>query len=835
MADEIRKVIEVDVTGAVSSLEEMEEEVTKTGYSFKSLGDAKKYIDKLRASLIDLDETSDEYADTVAEIDDVQEKLNKALKVTGSTLKNAEGSYNALSKQMSELKKRFKETNDEAERKSLAKQITSINDKLKDMDASIGNYQRNVGNYEGAFTKGLTGIADKVKALGNPLAMAKKAVSALGGAMKALIANPVGAVIMAIVAAVTALKKGFEKSEEASNSLKRAFSALQPVMNAVSNVLTGFAKIVGSVAEKAIPALVNGLQKASEWMMKLLNKLGIISDEKLKSFQDSIERQKEMVKVTQDLTDREIKLTQTRRNLQVESAKKELEISELRAKAADKEKYTAAERQKFLEQAVSTEKSLNKMKLDAAQEEYDILLERSKLTDNDVAMNDALAAAEANLYNTKKEYYDKERKLISQVSAARSEGAKTNSDLIKKELEELNKINERVELELMDSTDKELEIARRKYESEKALLEKYGQDTEKLTEEYSKKVQEIKQGDLDTIEEINQRMMKAGDRDLEVLKKKYESEKALMIKYGQDTVKLTEEYNQNVAALKAKDSENNLKDIENECELRKLMVENETGLEREKNVRLAELEEERLQDQMKVYQELLNIDNLSLEQKDEYVRQIELLEQRIQLANTKTLEVEKKNKEEEKKDLEERIQQYSELASTLGDMLGDIGDYWMDSVQKRVEAGEISEEEGQKEFENAKALSIASAIITGLAGVATAIATAQKLGPPMGPIVGAINAAAVATSTAIQVAKIKSTTLKSGSSSGNIDAGSVTPTQEATAYTPQYSTTITGESETVDLANAVSSRQKDQRVYVVESDINEAGRRVQVRESESTF
>ena len=186
MADEIRKVIEVDVSGAVGSLDDLRDEVVSAGYSFKSLGDAKKYIDALRASLIDLDETSDEYAERVEEIDKVQDKLNKALKATGSRLKDAEGSYNALSKKMSELKKAFKATNDEAERKVLSKQIVEINDQLKQMDASIGNFQRNVGNYEAAFTKGLAGISKEIEALGNPLAIAKNGVIALGNAFKIL-------------------------------------------------------------------------------------------------------------------------------------------------------------------------------------------------------------------------------------------------------------------------------------------------------------------------------------------------------------------------------------------------------------------------------------------------------------------------------------------------------------------------------------------------------------------------------------------------------------------------------------------------------------------------
>ena len=61
------------------------------------------------------------------------------------------------------------------------------------------------------------------------------------------------------------------------------------------------------------------------------------------------------------------------------------------------------------------------------------------------------------------------------------------------------------------------------------------------------------------------------------------------------------------------------------------------------------------------------------------------------------------------------------------------------------------------------------------------------------------------------------------------------PTPAAMEYNPNYSTNVTGESDTVNLANAVNEGQRDQRVYLVESDINEAGKRVQVRESESTF
>ena len=846
MADQITKVISVDVSDSLDNLDELREKVVSAGYSFSSLKSAKTYIDRLRASLIDLDETSEEYEERVEEIDKVQDKLNKAMKATGDKAKDAEGSYNALSKKMSELKKVFKETNDEAERDKLAKQIVGINDQLKEMDASIGNYQRNVGNYEGAFTKGLAGISEKVEALGNPLAIAKNGVLALGKALKSLIANPVGAVIMAIVVALKALKKGFDQSETASNSLKKAFSAFQPVINAINNAFTGFAKIVGSIAEKAIPALVNGLQKAGDWMMTLLNKIGIVSDEKLEAFRKSIEAQKEAVKTTQDLTDREIELTEKRRKFQVNEAKTEMEVAELRSKAVDKDKYSAKQREKFLNDAIAKERKLNDEKLALAQEEYDILKERSELTDNDAETNDALAAAEANLYNTKREYYAKERELISQKIAAgqelsaeekkRLEESEKNAEEEKKlkdeELKKVEEIKNRAELSLMSNKDRELKILEDKYKEEKALLEEYDQDTTQLTAEYEAKKQEIM--GLDKANEINERAIQSlkdgTDRQLAILKKRYEEEKKLLEANGVDTVNLTKEYERQVAEVKAGEGEGKIKDINDNSALERDIADKTIFIELEKKEKLLQIERERLEGTKAIYEELYKLDDLSEEKKQEYADKIKEIDAALVENSHNTKEVQKAQ-------AQDLINTYNQVSQSIGELMNNVAEIWQDSIKQRVKNGKITEEQAKKEFENSKKLQIATAIINGLAGVATAVSTAMSLGPITGPIVGAANSALVIATTAAQIAKIKSTTFDGGGSSidSDISSAAATPTTAAVEYTPKYSTNVTGNSETVNLANAVSEKQKDQRVYVVESDINEAGKRVEIREAESTF
>ncbi|MBO7322019.1 MAG: hypothetical protein J6U51_00330, partial [Bacteroidales bacterium] len=133
MAEEIKKVISIDTKGA------------------ESVKDLIDKVEKLRGILKTLDETSDEYKSTLGELKAAQDSLTSSLGENKTKAEAAEGSYNALANQMKVLKKEWKATSDEAERNALGKEIKSINDQLKTLDQSIGNNQRNVGNYAGSF------------------------------------------------------------------------------------------------------------------------------------------------------------------------------------------------------------------------------------------------------------------------------------------------------------------------------------------------------------------------------------------------------------------------------------------------------------------------------------------------------------------------------------------------------------------------------------------------------------------------------------------------------------------------------------------------------------
>ena len=118
-----------------------------TGGSEKTVKSLKKDISDLKDAILNLEKGTKEYDDAVEQLQTSQRELNEVQALTKKTATALEGSYDALTHQLSLLKKEWKATNDEAKRNELGKEIAEINAQLKQLDASTGNFQRNVGNY----------------------------------------------------------------------------------------------------------------------------------------------------------------------------------------------------------------------------------------------------------------------------------------------------------------------------------------------------------------------------------------------------------------------------------------------------------------------------------------------------------------------------------------------------------------------------------------------------------------------------------------------------------------------------------------------------------------
>lgn len=118
-----------------------------TGSSEKTVKSLKKDISDLKDAILNLEKGTDDYNDAVEQLQTAQRELNEVQALTKKTAVALEGSYDALTHQMSLLKKEWRATGDDIKRAEIGQKIAEINTQLKEMDAEIGNYTRNVGNY----------------------------------------------------------------------------------------------------------------------------------------------------------------------------------------------------------------------------------------------------------------------------------------------------------------------------------------------------------------------------------------------------------------------------------------------------------------------------------------------------------------------------------------------------------------------------------------------------------------------------------------------------------------------------------------------------------------
>ena len=171
--------------------------------------------------------------------------------------------------------------------------------------------------------------------------------------------------------------------------------------------------------------------------------------------------------------------------------------------------------------------------------------------------------------------------------------------------------------------------------------------------------------------------------------------------------------------------------------------------------------------------------------------------------------------EEMKKAQEQKISAMQSVATATGNILGALADMMESSA------------EGDKKAANkVKGLRIASATIDMLQGAVTAYSSAQTLGVPLGPIVGAANAAAVTAMGLANIQKIRSTQV---GGSGTTAAPTVSAPRVDVG--PAQTTVIRGAGEE-DRLNRMAA---DQRVYILQSDIEAAGHTSKVQVAEASF
>ncbi len=191
MAEKIALSIEIES----SSLKELNDEI-------------KKQTKVLKENFKVGEEGYEEQAKLVAALKAEEKKhkdeLRDKQKTYADVSKSGVGSYRALNKELIDLRKQFKNLS-KAERegslgKGITKRIQSLDTELKGIDASIGQHQRNVGNYSSVWDSLGGKLKGGIGAFGEVASSMGGAGGAVGGfaTQLATVAGPIGIVIAAV-------------------------------------------------------------------------------------------------------------------------------------------------------------------------------------------------------------------------------------------------------------------------------------------------------------------------------------------------------------------------------------------------------------------------------------------------------------------------------------------------------------------------------------------------------------------------------------------------------------------------------------------------------------
>ena len=901
MAEDIKKVISIEVNGE------------------NSVKDLKNNIASLRDALVNCESGSEENKKVVDELIEKETKLSQVMNAGKKEVHAAAGSYNALSQEMSALKKVWKEVTDESQRAEIGERIAEINTKLKDMDASLGNFQRNVGNYQSALA-GLNNttvdavskyqslsqqlanlktawestsdatekanLAEQIskvqkemesfdsssavgsyKSLTDELSNLKKAwqetadeteraqlgekiaklqsqmqkmdasvmqkgfaglkdslistVPAIGKvntALKGLATNPIGAVITAIVLVVQQLSAAFKRNEDAMATLKKATAPLQAALQGVQRIFDGIVNVVAKAVGK--------LSEFVSWIGKVtgLNKTAA----------------GELVEANQKIADMELEVTKMTRENTEANAEAQKRIAEYQQIFEDNTK-SVQERQEAIKKAEEEELGIAERNVELKKKELELLKLKNSLTKSSSEDLQAEADAAAALAEAETEYIKKQTELIKKRNEVNS-SAKSSSSTTSRKSSEKSEAEKQAEEErkkladleeaLEENKKTELQKLTEKYEAELALMRKYNRDTTELTRQFNEEKARIE-------EETKQKEIKNTEQGLENLRDVYQEGTAdwlkadIELKQAQvdNLIQLIDETDEEFKArlIQAKKALEEAK--------RKYDEYNNTKNNQQKDEKQLELDNDATQAAMEYgYNSMQAYDARIASYKNYRESLTQLQEESNEEFRARQLAADKQLADEEKAQQEQRLMNYDSLASGIGDIMGSIADYWQSSIEARIESGEISEEEGEKEFENVKKLQIAQATISTIQGAIQAYMGCQSLGQPWGTVIGLVQAAAVTAAGVAQIAKIKQTTLSSGGSTASV-ASTAVATPQVTDYTPEYVQNVQSSDETENLANAVTSSLSSTpiKAYVVESEITTTQNKSKQRQEEATF
>lgn len=781
-----------------------------TGNAQSSVKKLKEDISKLRDEILNLTKGTDEYDRAVKALQDNQRKYNEVMSLTKKESVALEGSYDALVHQMSLLKKEWRATNDELKRNELGKQIDEINTSLKEFDASVGNHQRNVGNYTEGVVDAFAQLKQEVKDARNALLQAEEGTEEYTNAMKRLSDAQFQLRDMNEQSRYAVADFGEQLSNVVgiTQGVVAGFSAYQSVMILAGVESEEFEKVM--VKLQATMALVQGLQgleglidrvKGFTSVMKVATKaigtggwLGIIAvaTTALAGFLMYWNKTRQEVDTTtQAINDFNTSLKENiefeTEDIAVIKAYNEIatdvnETIENRTLASEKLltalglEITEQNKQKALygELTSDIDKYITKIKEQAI--EKIALAQVEDLVTKQMQLQMEIMNLETDKQTTKGSFWDR----FWYGSRGRDKTIQKIDDDIDEKRKQIDDLNTQI-VAVIDTA--------------KGLGANFLNDNEEV-----KPTTTNNSSSSSTTTKSTTSTTKSSTLPLKL--------------FDVNTIKENlAEYNQAIKDEEINAINQNIEEIINtyDIAIREKLINGENPFD---------LQIEKIKSQIATLNELI----LNTDDADERARLMwEKANLELDILEQTNEEKERLRKEDEENEKQHNATLYDISMASMGAL--------SNLFSSMADIYESDEENAEKYAEEIKAFRITSAVIDTIQGAVSAFAGAMQLGPIAGPIVGALNATAVTAMGIANINKIKNTKVgdKNASTDSNFNSSQVTPNADYTQSNPfEYTRNVTTASEYEEL-------NKDSRVILVESDLTNALRKVQIRQNETSF
>ena len=803
--EEIKPIIRVDV-----------------GESEQTVKGLKKEISELKDRILNLKKGSDDYNDAVEQLQADQRKLNEVMALTKKEAVAVEGSYDALTHQMSLLKKEWRATADEAKRADLGKQIDEINQQLKEMDASVGNFQRNVGNYVSHWE----GMPEVTKDFGTAMREMNEQIEPTKQKFESVgkIASGLAAGFATVQGAAALLGVENEDLEKTMVKLQAAISLVAGAKG-IGDLVEGLGK--AKVAFQGLGTTVKSVSKAmgaSGWIAVILLVVGAIAGlvTWIKKTKDETDKYNLSLKEQKEL---QSDLASSMNDVVAEFKTFQRQYSSLKTDDEKKrwiEENASAFNQMGLE--INSVNSADKVFITQSDEVIAALKARAKAE----ALMDKYKEAVKKGEDQKVELQGKQVRGILTGDGKLPEGlnpddwqyewggGQSGAGIFKPKTDAANDYLD-AQLKAQEQViDDQIEAI---WGTRLGEAEKEAKAAEAKVSEYIKKDNKGGNnkggGNKDKKKTIEELLKEVSDKlyeeaaNMEIEDIPIEVDTDITLKDEEKKLGIYEKLaNERIAYYE--------RVAQREIDLNSV---SELSAE-EKAQKELEIKQKLEEDKLRILQEFKQ----KADGANDWISSIELQQD---IADQEVaIQVEKNRRiiesDEERKEKQTKI--IGDVSAALS-AAGQLTQGIMEIAQAKAEEdGEISEEEAKK----IKGLQYATASINMLQGAITAFSSAMQLGPIIGPILGGVNAAAVIAMGTANLMRIKNTDITGSVSSGAQAA--VTPNSNVygTDIPFSYTRQITGASE-VDTLN------QDTRVYILESDIQESNKKVQVRESESSF